>query len=108
MFGHKTVEKRKQPRFGVPPGRYTETLQISVLALHAVRFLASADRKAAEQMKKPTMTLLCLLTLPVIAPAQNASPGHVNFMPNANSSWDHYFTAPSNSLEQFMLGHFAN
>src|SRR5215471_9242625 len=59
-------------------------------------------------MKKPMFILISLLTLPATVPAQTPSPGHASFVPNANSSWDHYFNAPSSSLQQFMLGHFPN
>jgi len=59
-------------------------------------------------MKSHKFSWLGLLVFPAIAASQTASPGHVNFVPNAASSWDRYFAGTSLSQQQWILSHFAN
>ena len=50
---------------------------------------------------------ICLHLTVSLAAAQSAGAGHVNFVPNAQSNFDPYTSAPDLSLQQWMQSHYA-
>jgi NPCBM/NEW2 domain-containing protein/putative glycosyl hydrolase-like family 15 (GHL15) protein len=83
------------------------TLLLDYLYARSV-FLLPQYRKEAERMQRQKLARLCLLLFPVIGAAQTTSPGHVNFMADADSSWDHYFAGSNPTLQKWILSHYTN